>query len=239
MQKSTNPDFEDLLNRTPPFASFPAVQRREVASLAIRREYRRDEFVTLRGERWPYLALVEGGAFEAVKESPEGRVLSVLTVRRGEIFWGLTFFDLQAPMPAAFRAATPGRLALWSREDLLPWLKNEGEALWALCGLLVARMQQASEVLEDLAFQPVAGRLAKLLLHHYAEADTVPMVRDLTLDEMASLLGTTREMVCRLLYRFSDDELIHITRTEFNLLDRHNLARIAGHVKDAAPPAAP
>jgi len=121
----------------------------------------------------------------------------------------------------------------------LPWLKNEGEALWALCGLLVARMQQASEVLEDLAFQPVAGRLAKLILQRYGEAEAGPVARDLTLDEMAARVGTTREMVCRILYRFADERLIHITRTEFNLLDRHNLARIAGHVKDAAPPAAP
>lgn len=222
------PSLEDLLERTPPFPQFSPATRRNIATAARHRDYCRDEFVALRGEAWPYLALVEQGIFEAVKESPEGRTLSVLTVPEGGLFWGLAFFDPQARMPAAFRAAEPGRLALWSREDLLPWLKNEAEALWALCGLLVARMQQASEVLEDLAFQPVAGRLAKLILKHYAEAEAGPVARDLTLDEMAARVGTTREMVCRVLYRFADERLIHITRTEFNLIDRPSLEGIAG-----------
>jgi len=50
----------------------------------------------------------------------------------------------------------------------------------------------------------------------------------MTLDEMAAQVGTTREVVCRLLYRFADDGLITITRTEFTLLDPVRLAGLAG-----------
>jgi CRP/FNR family transcriptional regulator len=47
--------------------------------------------------------------------------------------------------------------------------------------------------------------------------------RSLTLDEMAARIGSTREMVCRLLYKFSDEGLIKITRTEFTIIDAETL----------------
>jgi hypothetical protein len=51
----------------------------------------------------------------------------------------------------------------------------------------------------------------------------------MTLDEMASRVGTTREMVCRILYKFADKKWIDITRTEFRLVDPSGLQRMAGH----------
>ena len=92
---------------------------------------------------------------------------------------------------------------------------------WNLACMVVGRVQLASEIVERLAFQPVAGRLARLLVDTAGESG--PVARNLTLDEMASRIGTTREMVCRFLHRFSDEGLIDITRTEFAIKDRAGL----------------
>ena len=86
------------------------------------------------------------------------------------------------------------------------------------------RMQRASELVEGLAFHPVAGRLARLLLDHFETAGDASILRYLTLDEMAARIGSTREMVCRALYSFSDKKLIEVTRTEFVLTDHEGLA---------------
>jgi CRP-like cAMP-binding protein len=80
--------------------------------------------------------------------------------------------------------------------------------------------------LEGLAFHPVASRLARLLLENFETAGDAAISRHLTLDEMAAHIGTTREMVCRALYGFSDKKLIEVTRTEFVLTDRKGLARL-------------
>jgi hypothetical protein len=50
----------------------------------------------------------------------------------------------------------------------------------------------------------------------------------MTLDEMAARIGTTREMVCRQLYRFADQGAIQINRTEFMITDQGQLKKIAG-----------
>jgi len=57
--------------------------------------------------------------------------------------------------------------------------------------------------------------------------ERVPIERSLTLDDMAARIGSTREMVCRLLYKFSDEGLIRITRTEFTITDPENLEKRA------------
>ena len=49
----------------------------------------------------------------------------------------------------------------------------------------------------------------------------------MTLDEMAAHIGSTREMVCRILQRFANQGLIEITRTEFSFTDREQLNLLA------------
>ena len=66
------------------------------------------------------------------------------------------------------------------------------------------------------------------MLERYGSKGEDPVARDLTLDTMAAYVGTTPEMVCRVLYRFSDENLIHITRTEFSITDQAGLAALAG-----------
>jgi CRP-like cAMP-binding protein len=70
-----------------------------------------------------------------------------------------------------------------------------------------------------MAFQPVAGRLAKLLMETGQDEKMGVIQRSLTLDEMAARIGSTREMVCRFLHRFADEGIIDITRTEYKIVD--------------------
>ena len=95
---------------------------------------------------------------------------------------------------------------------------------------MAGRMQRASAILEEMAFHPVAGRLARLLLDNFETAGDAAISRHLTLDEMAARIGSTREMVCRALYGFSDKKLIEVTRTEFVLTSREGLARLVERV---------
>ena len=91
---------------------------------------------------------------------------------------------------------------------------------WHLCQLMIKRMQLASEIVEELAFQPVMSRLAGFLLDISGKTEEEYIARDYTLDEMAARIGTTREMVCRHLYRFAEQGAIDINRTEFKIIDR-------------------
>ena len=219
-------DLSGLLKKNPVFSFLSENDMDLMARQSTARPYGKNEKVILYGDVWPYLFIVGEGSIDAVKESSEGRSLMVTSFMAGDVFWGLAFFQENAPMPVTLEARQPSRLFLWSRETMEPILARNGRVGWELCRLMAGRMQRASAILEDLAFQPVAGRLARLLLDHFEMAGDAAISRHLTLDEMAARIGSTREMVCRALYSFSDKKMIEVTRTEFVLTDRDGLAKL-------------
>jgi len=216
-----------LLNAHPVFTSLDEKDRSLVAKWAVKRELKKSERLVMQGDVWPYLFLVAQGEVDAVKVSSEGRNLLVTTFGTGELFWGLAFFQEEAPLLATLEAHVPSLVYLWHRQYIEPFFIEHGRMSWELCRLMIQRMQRASAIVEELAFQPVAARLAKLLLDNFENAGEAAVSRHLTLDEMAARIGTTREMVCRALYRFADKKLIDVTRTEFVLTDKNGLRQIA------------
>ena len=204
------------------FHSLSAAEREEFAHLARLREIHKGEYLCHNGDSWPYLFLIAHGQIEAIKESAEGRSLLVATFQANEIFWGLAFFDEELLMPVTLVARKSSRIYLWHRESCLPFFLQHGVLSWELSRLMVRRMLRASDMVEELAFQSVTGRLARLLLEQYP-ADQQAVERYLTLDEMAARIGTTREMVCRILYRFAAQGAIQINRTVFVFKDRQLL----------------
>jgi len=203
----------------------------DLIDTAATHRYQSGETIVHAGEIWPHLFWIRSGEVVAVKESFEGRSLLLTTLHAGEVFWGLAFFIEQAPMPASLRVTRDTQILLWSLEDLKPLFLKDGRLGWELSRLMIQRVQLASEIVEKLAFQPVGGRLASLLVEFAGVPSGQPIARDLTLDEMAARIGSTREVVCRFLHRFSDQGLIEITRSEFSIKDRTALEKLAGQVK--------
>jgi len=220
--------IQELITQNPIFSSLNAFDQTELAKFAISREYQKGEWITHYGDIWPYLFIVEKGVVTPLKESSEGRSLIVVELDVGKMFWGLSFFLDNAPMPVALVAKEDCRISMWSIDQIKPLLFKNGQMSWELTRLLVQRMQYASDILDEFAFQPVTGRLARLLLEHYDDAVGDYVSRDMTLDEMAARIGTTREMVCRQLYKFADEGAIRINRTEFMISDQGRLKSIAG-----------
>jgi CRP/FNR family transcriptional regulator len=139
----------------------------------------------------------------------------------------LAFFIEEAPMPVMLQANSDAVIYMWRRDILVLLIKANGVMSWNLCQLMIKRIQLASDIVEDLAFQPIMGRLAGLLLDLSGDADGEFIARELTLEEMAARIGTTREMVCRHLYRFAEKGTIQINRTELKIIDRELLKKQA------------
>ncbi len=220
-------DLLKMLKQNPIFAQLSEAQRSDVVRCGKARRYERGELIALYDDIYPYILIVATGKVDGVMESREGRRLVMIAFQPGDVFWGLAFFNPEVRMPVTLEAHEASLLYLWNQESLLPILLQNSKALWELCRLMMSRMQQASVIVEGLAFQSVAVRVARLMLGQFSDAATPSITRHLTLDEMAAMVGTTQEMVCRVLYHFADKKLIQITRTEFVLDNKEGLAEIA------------
>ncbi len=220
----------ELIQQHPIFSKLSLNDQKRLREIAVERSYNAGQWIRHHGEVWPYLFLVLSGNITALKESPEGRSLIIETIGPGEILWGIAFFEPDAPMPVALIAEEDSRILIWPQDRVQQIFSDNPAALWELCRLVVRRVQRASDILDELAFQPVAGRLARFLVDRFGGVEGERVARSLTLDEMAAHIGTTREMVCRMLHKFSNQGLIDITRTEFTFTDQDGLQKLAQKV---------
>lgn len=222
----------DLFHQNPVFKVLPQKKLDLLASEAGIRKYEKGQRIINAGDLWPYFFLIASGSIHALKYSLEGRSLVVTTFLPGDIFWGLAFFYEHLPMPVTLEAAKATKIYIWSTEQMHPILMENGQFSWELSRLMIGKMARASEILEEMAFQPVAGRLAKLLIENGQDQNQGIIQRNLTLDEMAARIGSTREMVCRFLHRFADEGIIDITRTEYKITDPARLTEMVQRNKN-------
>lgn len=224
-------ETREFIRHNPVFGCMVEHELDTLMESALLRQYHKGQYLTHAGEVWPFIFFLIKGSVSAVKESLEGRSFVATSFQPGEVFWGVSLFHPELPMPVALKVELPTSVLLWSRKQILPAILENGNMAWELSRLMVARMLRASEIVEELAFQPVAGRLAKLLIEFPGQMTSGPIARSLTLDDMAARIGSTREMVCRLLQRFADQDLIKITRTDFEITDRDRLMEILQKVR--------
>ena len=220
-------NLRQLFEASPVFSRFPAKTLDEIGKLAILRKFSKSEHIIDQGEKWPYLLIVNKGSINAIKDSIDGRTLVAATFTRGDLFWGVTFFDNRYIMPAGLVAFEDSTLYLWHRDTLLPHILREGAVSWELSRLVMDRLLYASEKIGDMTFHSVEIRLAKFLMGISSVDYGTPIERSLTLDEMAARIGTTREVVCRFLHKFSDNGIIEINRTEFSIKNCDKLREIS------------
>lgn len=218
--------LENSLAHVPVFRKLSSSKLREIDKIGVQRCLEPGEFIVAAGEIWRGIVYIREGVVEGRKESAEGRALVVNMFGAEDVIWGHTLFDGD-PAPNALIVKTPTVVVQWHGAELLPLINNNSEALWDLCILLNQKLRRASDVIEGMAFSANAGRLAKLLLDFFETQGENPVRRTMTLDEMAASIGTTREVVCRLLYRFSDTEIIQVNRTHIRLLNRNGLLNVA------------
>ena len=216
-----------LLARFPVFAKLSHQEQARLAQLAVRKSYQKGEYVAHSGDVWPYVIIIDYGEIHALKMSPAGRSFGTLKLQAGEEFWSPTLFN-GIPLPATLEVWKPSAIYFLHQEQILPLVQKNTAALWELSLGLAQRLHQKSELIEEIAFSSVAGRLARLLLDQFDGRSDSHVGRDLSLDEMGAIIGTTPVMVCKQIYRFAENGLINVSRTKFQLTDQPGLEEIAG-----------
>lgn len=219
-------DLIRLLEGAEVLGKFTDSQKQQLVSLAIRRLLKRDEALFWQGDDWSNILLIATGRLRSVIHSLDGKSYVVSTWENGEEFWAHTLFDKE-PMPSTLEAVQESVVYQWDGETVLHILFENPDAMRALLGRQVKLIRKRRETISDLAFQPVTSRLAKLLLEQIPVSETSAQ-RDLTLDQIASMVASSPEVVCRTLYQLQRDGLLRVTRASITLHDRTALARLVG-----------
>jgi len=223
--------LSEKLAKAPVFRTLDAADREKLARLAVKKTYQKGEFLCWQDEVWPRVLYLDSGRLDWLMLSPSGKRQSVFRLQAGSVVWAHSIFDDQ-PMPASLRALSRSVVYEWPKRVIVPVVEENAKALWEIASLLVHSMRHVREVVYGCAFHSVAGRLARLLVSHYQPEEGQVVSRDLTLDEMAAIVGSTRELVCKILYRLARHQMLEIHRRKFVFRDVEKLKALAeGQIK--------
>lgn len=197
----------------------------ELASVATLHHYGAGEIIFLEFEPVAGLHLVAVGSVKISRFSKDGREHILSVIKRGQTFNDVAVLDGGAN-PATATALTDADLWCIRRPDLYTIATRYPELAWALIESIARRTRYLVDVVQDLSMRNVKGRLSRLLLEQIDVAEESP-ARMLTQDEMASHLGTVREVVGRALRALATAGIIKIDRHRIVILDRDRLVEEA------------
>jgi CRP-like cAMP-binding protein len=217
-------DLLTLLENGEVLGKFTPNQIQQLALLAAKRVLKRDEVVCWQGDLSTSVLLIASGQLRSVIRALDGRSFVVSTWEKGEEFWPHTLFDGE-PMPSTLEAVRKSVIFQWDGESVLRNIIDNPDAIRALFRRQTVMIRRRREKISDLAFQPVAGRLAKLLLERFPASESSAH-RDLTLDQIATMVASSPEVVCRTLYQFQNSGMIQVTRASITFHDRDALERL-------------
>jgi CRP-like cAMP-binding protein len=212
----------ELLQNAEVLGKLRAPHKEDLAASAVRRELHGRESLYLQGDDWKNVLLIESGRLQSVIHSPSGtKSYVVSTWSPGEEFWPHPLFD-SGTNPSSLEAVEDSVAYEWDGDRVFDFLLESPDAVRALFARLIGQIRKRRQKIFELAFHPVTGRLAGVLLQQVPEtADSAP--RDLTLDQLAARVATSPEVVCRVLYQLQRDGLLQLTRASITLSDRAGL----------------
>jgi CRP-like cAMP-binding protein len=148
-----------------------------------------------------------------------------------DMFGELSLFD-PGPRTATATVVTDARLASLAHAALRPWLTNRPEIAEQLLRVLARRLRRTNNNLADLIFTDVPGRVAKQLLQlaqrfGTQEAGALRVTHDLTQEEIAQLVGASRETVNKALADFAQRGWLRLEGKSVLIADSERLARRA------------
>jgi len=192
---------------------------------------RRGEVLFSEGAAGDRLYIVTEGKVKLGRSSADGRENLLAILGPGQMFGELSLFD-PGPRSATVTAVTDCTMRSLSHDELGHWLDGRPEVARGLLTQLAGRLRRANDVVADLVFSDVPGRVAKALLDlssrfGRAADDGVHVNHDLTQEELAQLVGASRETVNKALADFASRGWLRLEARSVVLMDVERLKRRA------------
>ena len=230
-QRSALDECADVLLRSPLFAVLSEADTRALRAAATPVELSRGDRLFAEGEAGDQLYVVLDGKVKLTRAAPDGRENLVRVHGPGEMFGELSMFD-PGPRDSSAIAVTDARLAAMAHRDMRNWLTRRPEVAFQLLRALAEQLRRITDVYTDLVFTDVPGRVAKALLEladrfGASQQDGVQVNHDLTQEELAQLVGASRETVNKALADFVGRGWIQLSAKSVLLIDPERLRRRA------------
>jgi len=217
--------------QSPLFAALDAEGAAALRASLVERHVPKGQALFHEGEPGDHMYVIVQGKVKLGQTSSDGRESLLGVLGPGEMFGELSLFDPGMRTSTAIALTDSVVLAL-GHDQLTPWLTGRPEVGAALLQALARRIRRTNEAMADLVFADVPGRVAKALMDLGEKFGTVTpeglmVTHDMTQEELAQLVGASRETVNKALADFVSRGWIRLESRQVLILDVERLGRRA------------
>jgi CRP-like cAMP-binding protein len=194
-------------------------------------EFPRAHVIFAEGEPGDRLYIIVSGKVKIGRRSGDGRENLLAVFGPSDMFGELSIFD-PGPRTSTATTVTEVRAVTMDRAALHEWIGKRPEIADQLLRVIARRLRRTNNMLADLIFTDVPGRVAKALLQlaqrfGSQEAGMLRVTHDLTQEEIAQLVGASRETVNKALADFAHRGWLRLEGKSVLILEPDRLARRA------------
>lgn len=193
--------------------------------------YPKGSLLFVEGEQPRGIYIMCSGRAKLTTSSTEGKVLIVKLAEPGEVL-GASATILGKPYEVSAETLEPSQVNFIKRDDFLRFLNTYPEASMHTVQQLSEKYHAAQREIRSLGLSQTTGeKLAKLLLD-WCEKDGEPTAKGvrlkvlLTHEEIAQMIGTTRETVTRLLSDLKRKKILEVKGSTVIVLQKKDLERM-------------
>ena len=212
-----------ILKRVPLFASFSDQQLSTLLRCVQHRRYPRNSLIVRAGDETDALYIILSGQVKVLIPDDEGHEVILSMMGPHDFFGEMGLLDDQ-PRSASVEALEPCEMLQVSKAGFTACLKDNFDLAMQIIRNLVKRLRDADRKIESLALIDVYGRVARLLFDLAVEVDGQWLVqRAPPKQEIARMIGASREMVSRVVKDLHEKGLIRAEKRKIILLDRQSM----------------
>jgi CRP/FNR family cyclic AMP-dependent transcriptional regulator len=206
-----------MLRKVPFFAHLDDMTLGRLEGIAVKRVYPRNTILISKGDVSDQLYVVLSGRLKVTIPDASGREIIISWLGEGDYFGEIALIDGES-RTATIATTEASEVLTIARAEFHRILKSNPELMLDLLTVLATKVRVATEKLESLAFDDVYGRLVKLLTQLAKPQDNRWIVEQrLTHQDIADMIGSSREMVSRIMKALAIGGYISIDRKHITI----------------------
>ena len=220
---------EEVIRRAPLFTALDDASAATLRESMTQVKVSKGQTLFKEGDAGDRLFVVVEGKLKLGTSSGDGRENLLSILGPGDMFGELSLFD-PGPRTATATAVTDARVLALANDQVIGWVTAHPQVSLQLFKRLARRLRRTNEVLADLVFADVPGRVAKAIMDlgerfGTKKDDGLYVNHELTQEELAQLVGASRETVNKALADFAGRGWVRLEPRAVVVLDHERLSK--------------
>jgi CRP/FNR family transcriptional regulator, cyclic AMP receptor protein len=216
----------DLIRRVPLFSTLSDEEFSRLQEIFVLRSYRKNQIIFLEEETGSYMYLVLSGKVKVSKAGAGGKETILAIHRTGDFFGEMSLLDGKTA-PATVSAMEDAKIISVSGSDFHKYLMHNEKVMLQIINVLCARLRQVWQT-QSMSSSTAEARIRNGILqlakrHGIRDARGTIIDVKITHQELAEMVGTSRETVTRVLARLREDGIIEVDQRRITLIDSEAL----------------